>query len=243
MSDRDDALELQRLRAAEAALDQRPSPRVRHAVLRAAADACKQRAGGPAPSVKPRLALRWGWSLPVAASVLIGAIALGLISEIERAPAPLEPERAAPAASREPAAQARSEAQSPAPLAPAAPAPAALSQAPAAPATHQAGDAIERRRAAPRLTAAPSAKATTQASESSAARSAAAAAPQAAAGAAGAGPANAAVSLKLAQETPQQWIDRIVAMRRQGRQDEADRELERLRKRFPDVVVPPAALR
>jgi hypothetical protein len=37
------------------------------------------------------------------------------------------------------------------------------------------------------------------------------------------------------------WFDRIIALRRAGRDEEADRELARLRARFPDAVIPPAA--
>jgi hypothetical protein len=43
--------------------------------------------------------------------------------------------------------------------------------------------------------------------------------------------------------TAKEWVDRIVAMRRAGRQDEADRELAALRKQYPNFVVPATALR
>jgi hypothetical protein len=39
------------------------------------------------------------------------------------------------------------------------------------------------------------------------------------------------------------WLDYVVRLRREGRHDEADLELKRLRERYPDVRVPPAALR
>jgi hypothetical protein len=39
------------------------------------------------------------------------------------------------------------------------------------------------------------------------------------------------------------WFEVIIRMRRDGRHDEADAELKRLRERYPDVRVPPAALR
>jgi hypothetical protein len=41
----------------------------------------------------------------------------------------------------------------------------------------------------------------------------------------------------------QQWIDRIVALRRDGHQDDADRELAELRKRYPTLEIPRAATR
>jgi hypothetical protein len=46
-----------------------------------------------------------------------------------------------------------------------------------------------------------------------------------------------------AELAPAQWIERIVKLREAGRDDEADRELTRLRERYPDFKVPPAALR
>ena len=45
------------------------------------------------------------------------------------------------------------------------------------------------------------------------------------------------------EATPDAWIDHIVRLRRDGRQDEADAELKRLRERYPDYRVPPMALR
>jgi len=38
------------------------------------------------------------------------------------------------------------------------------------------------------------------------------------------------------------WLERIVKLRREGREAEADAELKRFRERYPDVQVPPAAL-
>lgn len=45
------------------------------------------------------------------------------------------------------------------------------------------------------------------------------------------------------EDDPQRWLQRIVALRAAGRDDEADEELKRLRSRHPDVEVPAAALR
>ena len=38
------------------------------------------------------------------------------------------------------------------------------------------------------------------------------------------------------------WLERIVKLRREGREAEADAELKRFRERYPDVQVPSAAL-
>jgi len=38
------------------------------------------------------------------------------------------------------------------------------------------------------------------------------------------------------------WLERIVKLRSEGREAEADAELKRFRERYPDVKVPPAAL-
>jgi hypothetical protein len=42
---------------------------------------------------------------------------------------------------------------------------------------------------------------------------------------------------------PQRWIDRIIELRRLGRDDEADAELKLLRERHPQLRVPEAVLR
>ena len=38
------------------------------------------------------------------------------------------------------------------------------------------------------------------------------------------------------------WLERIVKLRREGREAEADAELKRFRERYPEVQVPSAAL-
>jgi hypothetical protein len=243
VSDRDDLRVVQRLRAAEAALDERPSPRVRQAVMRVAADAVRKGAARRAMSAVRAwsaarwLQPRWRWSMPLAASVLVGAIAVGLVSEVQRASVP---SGATGAASPQSEIEARSKPEAPPPAAPA-PASTASAMAPlrATPELSRSGGAVTPQRDA--LAPAPvlSGKVITAPSEIPAARAEA--------------PVSAPISARKAdraaaqatakEETPQQWIDRIVAMRREGRQDQADRELIRLRERFPGVVVPPAALR
>jgi len=47
---------------------------------------------------------------------------------------------------------------------------------------------------------------------------------------------------KLAQQSPEQWLQGIADLRRQGRHDEADKELAEFRKRYPDYRIAPAML-
>jgi hypothetical protein len=42
---------------------------------------------------------------------------------------------------------------------------------------------------------------------------------------------------------PNAWIAQIVALRTAGREDEADRELQAFRRRYPDFTIPPNALK
>lgn len=42
------------------------------------------------------------------------------------------------------------------------------------------------------------------------------------------------------EASPEQWLARIVELRRSGRNDEADRQLAEFRRRFPDYRIPPA---
>jgi hypothetical protein len=53
-----------------------------------------------------------------------------------------------------------------------------------------------------------------------------------------------AASAQAAPEPPTAalWLERIVALRHAGRDDDADRELQRLRARYPDVRIPADAL-
>ncbi|HTT11676.1 MAG TPA: hypothetical protein VMG60_12350 [Burkholderiaceae bacterium] len=44
------------------------------------------------------------------------------------------------------------------------------------------------------------------------------------------------------ENDPARWIERIIALRDAGHDEDADRELARLRERYPDVKVPPNAL-
>lgn len=46
-----------------------------------------------------------------------------------------------------------------------------------------------------------------------------------------------------AEESPEKWLERIAALRREGREREADESLAQFRKRHPDHKVPESALR
>jgi len=47
---------------------------------------------------------------------------------------------------------------------------------------------------------------------------------------------------KLAQETPEKWLERIAQLRQQGKHDEADKALAEFRKRYPDYKISEAML-
>lgn len=53
----------------------------------------------------------------------------------------------------------------------------------------------------------------------------------------------AAMAVDPVEDDPARWMERVIAFRDAGRDDDADRELKRLRERYPDFKVPPAALR
>jgi len=260
VSDADDAGLLRQLRDAEATLGERPTARVRRAVLRAAAQAV-----GPGLNAPPRAAptrpgrslwpRNWGWSIPVAASVLVGAIAVGVVSEVQRSAAPTS---ATAVASAAPA-----EKKTPAPEAIASPRreAGAMAPAPGFAAKRDAGTAspaaksvapLAARRAVPVLPganrepseayAAPAQRTRTQAQDALVELDTRPG-PAAPTDAQVQAPAPTGAKLPMQPQTPQRWVERIVALRRAGQQDEADRELALLRKRFPQFVVPAEALR
>jgi len=53
----------------------------------------------------------------------------------------------------------------------------------------------------------------------------------------------AAMSEESVENDPVRWMERIIALRDAGHDEEADRELARLRERYPDVKVPETVLR
>jgi hypothetical protein len=44
-------------------------------------------------------------------------------------------------------------------------------------------------------------------------------------------------------EPPEKWLERIAALRKEGKHEEADKALEEFRKRYPDYKIPESALR
>lgn len=53
----------------------------------------------------------------------------------------------------------------------------------------------------------------------------------------------AAIAEDAVENDPARWMERIIALRDAGHDEDADRELARLRERYPDMKVPPNALR
>lgn len=229
--------------AANEVLDERPRADARAAVLAAAARAVE---------AKPRAVDRmrhWRFPLAAAATVLISTIAVLVATRTEQEAAKLA------AAPPETGAQPSADIYAPEPPAagPAAPPPAP------APSAHT--PKAQPPQAAPRA-AAPANRLEAPAEKFEApAVAAAPAPPRAAADAVASSEARAersatngeAAGLRAARErapaatttelAPAQWIERIVALRAAGRDDEADQELKRFRERHPDFKLPPAALR
>jgi len=46
-----------------------------------------------------------------------------------------------------------------------------------------------------------------------------------------------------ATEPPEKWLERIAALRKEGKHEEADKALEEFRKRYPDYRIPESALK
>ena len=44
-------------------------------------------------------------------------------------------------------------------------------------------------------------------------------------------------------EPPERWLERIVQLRKEGKHEDADKQLAEFRKRYPDYKVPQAALK
>ena len=265
-TDRDDA-PARRYREASAALDERPSAATRAAILAAAA---RQVDARPQPADAPRIVRRPRWPLAAAAAVLLSTLAVMMANrtgqEMPSFTAPTEraPESVAiaPAPSAAVPPSADSAVALPAPPIAQAPAPAAKRST--------ASNAREERSSAPaapkeRVDAQSSDVATPAASQRSAGRvaegvsaearqdlpaalpSAPPAPPRAAplARSAPAPAAQGAARLDAARDfegSAPMWLERIVKLRKEGREAEADAELKRFRERYPDVRVPPAAL-
>ena len=288
------AAEAERLRAAHELLDERPSPGVRAAVLRAAAESARgSPSADPARVPRARPAHWWlGWRPAAAATVAVGILAVGISVNIERerpaagssetsAPATAAPvtpsapatnaetfskaREAKPALSSPPAARRAIPEDAPratkrafdrsaappasAPRAPAGPpaaAPAAgAAQTEESPAPGSAGSASTS--GSPGATPVPS----PERAERLQAAPAAAPPPRAAAPAAKALLRNQAAPVqsdsdadRLQRSTsPDDWLRRIIELRRARRDAEADDELTRLRAAFPNLKIPADALK
>lgn len=284
------AAEAERLRAAHELLDERPSPGVRAAVMRAAAESARgSPSADPARVPRARPARWWlGWRPAAAATVAVGILAVGISVNIEHErPAAgssetSAPAAAAPAAPSAPATnvetfskarEAKPAAGSPpaprAPIAEDAPRatkrdfdrPASALRAPAGePGVAPAGGAARTEEsAAPGSAGSASTSSSAGATPVPSAERAERlqAAPAAAPPPRAAGPAakallrNQAAPLQSGSDadplqrstSPDDWLRRIIELRRAGRDAEADDELTRFRAAFPNVKIPADALK
>jgi hypothetical protein len=278
--------EAARLRLAQELLDERPSPGVRAAVLRAAAEAAAgDRAASTAPAPRPRTARRWFEWGPMATigATAVALLAVGVALHVDREASNESPSRfaapAAPSPAQAPAAPSSptEAAPPPAPVPPKA-APAAASdglrestlggKAPSVPLSNVAAPApvpsAKSRAIATESAAVPArdqgeeAKPRDELSDEPRPQMQAPAmgtiAPQAAppmAPAAEGRPSTGAPTtrMKAAKEAlqpllaPDEWLRRIVELRRAGRNAEADQELTRFRAAYPNTNVPADALK
>lgn len=238
-------------RAASGLLDERPRAGTREAILAAAARAVRARPTAPGARLAPRARIRPARKpLALAASVLVGAIALTVATRTD------DPPPSVPA--RELAAAEPAEPDAPAPLAtapaaapPAPPSPPVASgrareetprPAAKAPAAH-----LEARDAAPDGASPPSAAVLAvrgAAAPPAADRPQSDAPPSRSSERVIARPVQRTAPIDGAPEDdPSRWLQHIVALRAAGRDDEADAQLKRLREHYPALEVPPAALR
>ena len=257
-TDRDDA-PARRYREASAALDERPSASTRAAILAAAARQVEAR---PRPADAPRIVRRPRWPLAAAAAVLLSTLAVMMANRTEQempsftAPAERAPEAAAiaPAPS---AAASSSDSAVPLPAPPIAQTPVPIAKRST---TSNAREERSSATAAPKerpdmqgsdaASPAVSARSVERAAEgaSAEARQDLPAAPPRTAPLARSAPAPAAqgaARLDTARDferSAPMWLERIVKLRTEGREAEADAELKRFRERYPDVQVPSAAL-
>ena len=226
-----------------------PPPRLDDAILAASRRAVQTR---PAPLVVPSGRLRWYFPL-AAAAVIVLAVAVTI--HVERQRSDLEVAEA-PASPPPPAREAQENLYVPDPK----PAPA---PAPARPPASDAGE-LGAKRDAERLAdlqkshqapAAPPAAAPPPAASAPApaqdavsgmreSRRADEAAPQARMEARSAmrQQATSGAASAFAAASPEQWLQGIDELKRQGRHDEAERELAEFRKRYPDYRIPEAIL-
>ena len=246
-------------------VDGRPDPAVRDAVLAAAARAVAARPHAiDERRTAPFVARRWPWS---AAAVLVVSLMAGLVAERttrdeparivvataptspapvtktpaapEPVPAPPQPRRSGGGPHRTAPGDATAPARRPSPAPPVErfvpdPPPAASPRVDAEPATVIASQL----QPAPDPPPAPAAPPAPVPASPALATSMGAAAPPSADDATP----GLQRSRRSTPATPEAWVDRIVRLRAAGRDDEADRELDALRARYPEFAVPAAAV-
>jgi hypothetical protein len=227
-----DVVQAARLRAAHELLDERASPKVRAAVLRAAAESAHGNPVTGSGGAQRRLsARRWfGWRPAAAVTVAVGILAVGISVHVER----------------ETPTESRSETQAaPAMAAPHDEAKSTVSPPPPAPRPPVAQDALRAtKRDSERAAEAPAgAPAPMMQMQAAPARAAAPLAKKLAPDEAGPAPPAAEASRARRSASPDAWLHRIIELRRAGRGAEADDELTRFRAAFPNVKVPDDALR
>lgn len=211
------------------------------AILAASRRAAESR---PAPLVVPSGRRRWYFPL-AAAAIIVLAVAVTVQVErqrpdVEVAEAPVSPPPAPareeqPAAAQAPAEPPRAFTPDPKP-APASPAPESRAKRDA----ERLAD-LQKSQEAPASAAAPPAAAPADAvSGMRESRRSDEAKPQARLEVQGAMRQQAATASRFAGASPEQWLQAIDDLKRQGRHDEAERELAEFRKRYPDYRIPEA---
>jgi hypothetical protein len=224
-----------------------------------------------APLVTPAGRHRWYYVFG-AAAIMVLAVAVTVQIERQRpdpelvpdAPVPVEPPKAESGFARDPAPN--REAPSREPARDAAPETAAQARSPVQEnTTAEAQKPEARAESASRPMAAPAAPAESRSDESvlgaasssreskmkapqppQAPATAATSPPGAAADSAGQpmpAPAARARMAEQAAEPPERWLERIVQLRKEGRHEEAEKQLAEFRKRYPDYKVPESALK
>lgn len=242
-TDRDDA-PARRYREASAALDERPSAATRAAILAAAA---RQVEAQPLSVDAPRVVRRPRWPLAAAAAVLLSTLAVMMANRTEQempsftAPAERAPGYVAVAPAPSAATTPPSDNAVPSPAPPIAEAPAPIAK------RSTASNAREGRSTGPAVrTQRDDAPPAGAASPAVSARSDERAPEAASVEARELAPASQGVARPDAardfEGSAPMWLERIVKLRREGRDAEADAELKRFRERYPEVQVPSAAL-
>lgn len=230
-------------RGANRALDERPDPSTRSAILAAAARAIEAK---PQP-VGATPARRWRVRLAAAATVLISTIAVIVAQRTEREmPAEVLAERAPPAQTADAAIPVEPQTQ-------ATPVPEAAPPRTRAPRRAEPPAAAKAETEPPRAAEAPQIAAAAPEPQREAAPPAADAAGQPLIAPEAQSRERRADSLERSagapamaakeSEPPERWLARIIELRQAARDDEADAELKKLRERHPDLKIPEAALR